>query len=92
MEKEKKEQILEELELQIAECFHHAQRITSWIEYEMQNLKNEAESTKDFHWRIASIKAITDKLVDYQARWEKQKELADFAQHMYDKVKGGQDE
>ena len=92
MKEEKKNHILEELELQIAECFHNAQRITSWIEYEMNNLKNEAESTRDFHWRIASIKAIADKLVDYQARWEQQRELADFAQHMHDMVKGGSNE
>ena len=87
-----KEKILEELELQIAECFHQANRITAWIETEMENLKIEAESTRDFHWRIASIKAIADKLVDYQARWEEQKAISDFSQHMYEKISNNKDE
>lgn len=83
-----KEEILEELELQIAECFHQQQRLDEKMEQEMEYIKVMMESKRSMKYKIGMIQSCVNKLSFYQDKQDKQQEVLDFAQYMYNKMKG----
>ena len=82
----KKEEILEELELQIAECFHQQQRLDEKMEQEMKYIKVMMESNRSMKYKIGMIQSCVNKLSFYQAEHDKQQEVLDFTQHIHDKI------
>lgn len=92
MEKEKFEQFIEDLELEIAEAFHEQQRISRHIFSELQNVNTTMASKVDAIKKIEWLEASIQNLVRYKNQYMQEQQWIDWNQNMYNKMKGGDNE
>lgn len=92
MEKEKFEQFIEDLELEIAESFHEQQRISRHIFSELQNVNTTMASKVDAIKKIEWLEASIQNLVRYKNQYMQEQQRIDWNQNMYNKMKGGDNE